>query len=82
MSVIPENIKGNFNLDFNRMTIPTNNTMYDCVECKSKNIKHEITDSNFKVEADYPRYSEQNYWVRKCTGCDKIDGPWSLFGDD
>jgi hypothetical protein len=81
MSIIPENLKGTFNLDWKRMSVPTNNTMYDCIDCLRDNIKHEIIDSNFKLEADYPRYSEENYWVRKCTGCEKIDGPWSHYGD-
>lgn len=82
MSVIKEELRGVFSLNYSRMMIPTNNTMYDCTDCIKKNIQHEIIDSNFKVEADYPRYSEQNYWVRKCTGCNKMDGPWSFFGDD
>lgn len=82
MSVIKKELIGIFSLDYNRMSIPTNNSMYDCSECIKTNIPHEIKDSTLMLEADYPRYSAKNYWVRKCTGCGKMDGPWSHFGDD
>lgn len=81
MSIIKAELIGIFSLNYERMKIPTNNTMYDCSDCIKNKIAHEIKDDTLVIEEDYPRNNRESYWVRKCTGCGKMDGPWSNFGD-
>jgi len=63
--------KANFFLNKDRMSIPTNNTMYDCEACVENGKEHRITDKTTPFG-----------WMRICTGCGVMDGPWSLYGDD
>lgn len=57
--------------------VPTNTSMYCCVECRDSGKQHEI------VEKPGPpaRGNEMSMrgdatTIRVCTGCNKYDGPW------
>lgn len=70
-------------------TVPTNDTMYDCIDCKEINRPHEIKNglpskafSNlYKLDYLDRRKLSTTGWYRICTGCGKHDGPWSNYGD-
>lgn len=86
-----ENNEGIFQLRAD-YTVPTNDSMYECIDCKEVGRPHEIKKgspnrvlsdvykSDFLGRYNYSRgYSG---WYRICTGCGKHDGPWSHCGDD
>lgn len=55
----------------------TNNTMYDCTECRDGGIPHSIVEipgppapgNEVSMKGDPTHY-------RQCTGCKAVDGPW------
>lgn len=58
-------------------TAPTNDTMYECVECKEKGIEHQI----FRKPGPPAPGNEVSFkgdptTIRVCSGCGKYDGPW------
>lgn len=74
---IPERQKGNFVLDWNRSKVPTDDTMYDCDDCKKKGIPHEIKSHYEGVTGQHgPWPPDLPTTVRICTACGKYDGPW------
>ena len=68
--------KGTFVLKKN-YKIPTNVTMYECVECTTRHKDHEIIE---RPGPPAPGNEVSNKGdattVRVCTGCGKYDGPW------
>lgn len=69
--------KGTFVLNHERSSIPTNISMYDCVECLENGVEHKLIrkpgppapGNEFSMPGDPTT-------IRVCTGCNKYDGPW------
>lgn len=55
-------------------TIPTNTSMYYCRHCQEDSIEHQVED----IPAPGVNFGK----FRKCTGCQRQDGPWVPYGDD
>lgn len=73
-----------FSLNMARMTIPTNNSMYDCYFCTEQGKAHQIVNDR-APEKILQRMSHMDRCyatIRRCTGCGRWDGPWLPYGDD
>lgn len=63
--------------------LPTNESSYECVFCVDSNTPHRI--ERVGAPAETVRHidvlSRLSATIRRCTGCNRWDGPWSPFGD-
>ena len=68
---------GVFVLDYNRASIPTDDTMYDCMDCIDKGITHKIERKPGPPgrgnAVSLPGCATT---IRVCSGCGRYDGPW------
>lgn len=77
MSRIPDCLKGNFQLKVD-YTIPTDTFMYECLECREAVLNKEKENHYIKDVYGLPYYG----WVRICSGCGKMDNPFSHIPSD
>lgn len=70
--------RGNFVMNSSRYSVPTNDSMYDCVDCLRENIPHQIiTVPGPDVEHNTQTALRGDATtLRQCTGCGAQDGPW------
>ncbi len=70
-------MKGTFVLNSDRTIIPTDDTMYDCVDCRSNDIEHIIeTKPGPPAPGNEVSMRGDPTTIRVCSGCGKFDGPW------
>jgi hypothetical protein len=68
--------KGNFTLK-EKWSAPTNETMYECVDCKKIGKPHNIiVKPGPLAPGNEVSYKDDPTTIRICTGCGKYDGPW------